>query len=132
MQKSPFHIKPLLLSALSIRSGFSGCLKDPVKPSQMKQRALDLSERSRSGIRSGHDHDIQTTIEYLFLQPVAFTNQPCNMGPYNAVPNLFAHGYPDPVPAAVIFQHIHDKQTVGIGSALSVNSTEILILFQAL
>lgn len=62
------------------------------------------------------------------MQSVAFTNQPCNMMPYNAVSNLLTHGYSKPVPAAVIFQHIHHQQSVGIGFTFPVNCLEILIL----
>ena len=98
--------------------------------SKMQQRTFHLFISCGSGTFSCDDYNIQTTIEYLFLQPVAFTNQPCNMMPYNAVSNLFAHGYSDSVPFAVIFQHIHHEQPVGIGSAFTVNSPEILIFLQ--
>lgn len=103
-----------------------------MESAQMKHRALNFPVGSRSRVRSGYDYYIQTTIEYTFMQSVAFAHQPCDMVPHNAVSCLFAYGNSQSVSFTSIFQHIHYQQPIGIRSAISINRLKILIFFQAI
>ena len=55
-----------------------------------------------------NDYDIQTAIEYLFMQPIALSDQPCDTMSYNAVSDFLTHRYSQPVPALMIFHNVHD------------------------
>ena len=65
-----------------------------MKLSQVKQRALDLLHTVILRADPCDDYHVQTTIEHVFMQSVAFPDQPGQMMSDNTVSNFFTHGNP--------------------------------------
>ena len=100
-----------------------------VKTSKMFQCARNLMKRSITRCSSCDDYNVQTTIEHVFMQSVAFPDQPGQMMSDNTVSNFFTDGYAKTISFCMIFQNIHYQITVRIGFSLPVHFLEITVLF---
>ena len=78
----------------------------------------------------GDHYDIPSTAKHLFLQPVWFSHQPCNMMSYNTVSYFFAHWYSNSVPFQIVFQNVHNKIAVGVRHSILIYILEITVFFQ--
>lgn len=100
-----------------------------VKLSKMEQRIFYFFISHRSRTLSCHDHNIQTTIEYRFMQPITFPHQPCNPVSYNTVADLFTHTDSYSVFLRTIFLDIHNQILIRIRLSVLIHKLELVIFF---
>ena len=100
-----------------------------VKTSKMQQSTLCFMITDIARRTSCDDYNVQTIIEHVFMQSVAFPDQPGQMMSDNTVSNFFTDGYAKTISFCMIFQNIHYQITVRIGFSLPVHFLEITVLF---
>ena len=79
---------------------------------------------------SRDDYDVQTILEHVLMQSVAFPDQPGQMMSYNAVSYFFAHRNTQPIFFRLIGEHIHHEIPVCIGFSATIHPLKISRLFQ--
>lgn len=57
----------------------------------MEQRTFNLCVLYILCTNSRNDYDVKTTVKHIFMQTIAFPDQPGDMMPDNTVPHFFAN-----------------------------------------
>ena len=68
-----------------------------MKLSQVQKGILNLFESCFFSLLPCDDHDIQTTIEYSFVQPIRFFYESFDPVSYDTVSDFLAYRNPEPV-----------------------------------